>query len=329
MEFFLDRRSDVPLRRQIRATIQYHITCGELTVGALLPSVRDLAEQLNVAPMTISQVYADLKREGMIETRTGAGTFVVDSAQAQLANRVEVGELHRALDDLIDRAEAQGMGLYELRSLINARLAHRASVGRQASLFVAGLFADATRSYARAVSAVIGGGATVQPATVDRLQTDPDLRARANSADLVVTFSSLRAQVALMVPNAKVVAIRFIPSEATRLALASLDPVARIAAVSTTAEFLPILLSGVQRFAAHCRDLVDLTMDDPNAARLLADRDVVIHATGAEGVAAKARSGAVLVEYRHIPDPGDIERLVMPLVREGGADIAAQGKETA
>jgi hypothetical protein len=88
---------------------------------------------------------------------------------------------------------------------------------------------------------------------------------------------------------------------------------ARVGVVSRFADFSPVLNLGVRRFAAHVRDIVAVNLDDPQIAAVLADCDAVILATGADE-APLAKPGAPRIEYRHIPDPGDIDRLVMPLV---------------
>src|SRR5438105_6419473 len=98
MEFSVDRDLPVPLRTQLQGLIEYGIACGELTAGELLPSVREMAERIGVAPMTVSQVYADLKTAGLIETRPGSGSFVTGSGRGRLVTRPEAGELHHRLD---------------------------------------------------------------------------------------------------------------------------------------------------------------------------------------------------------------------------------------
>src|SRR4051812_48989906 len=100
MEFFIDRELPVPLRAQLHGLIEYGIACGELLPGETLPSVRELAEKIGVAPMTVSQVYADLKVAGLVDARPGSGTFVTDSLQARLAERNDAGELHRRIDQV-------------------------------------------------------------------------------------------------------------------------------------------------------------------------------------------------------------------------------------
>ena len=66
----LDRSLPVPLGLQLRGLVEYGIACGEFRPGDRLPSVRDLAEEVGVAPMTVSQVYRDLKAAGLIEGRS-------------------------------------------------------------------------------------------------------------------------------------------------------------------------------------------------------------------------------------------------------------------
>ena len=314
MDFNIDRELQVPLRLQIKGTIEYGIACGELGVGEPLPSVRELAEQVGVAPMTVSQVYRDLKKEGLIETRPGAGTYVADSFRARVAAQPNIVSLHRQIDDLIDNALNMGIRTADIGALVNARLHYRASIGRRISVVMVGLFPEATSSYAKFIANRLGGNATVEPMTIDAIQRQPELRSRAGSADLALTFANRHREVSALLPNTKTVSIRFIPSEEARLALASIDPMARIVAVSRFPDFLSILKSGVQRFAAHNQNITAGTIGDANLGELLADADVVVYATGAETVLTQARPDTKAIEYRHTPDPGDIENLVRPFI---------------
>jgi len=326
MDFQIDRDHPTPIRAQIKGMIEYGIACGDLTVGKALPSVRELAEELGVAPMTVSQVYRELKNDGLIETRPGAGTFVADSFQARLAARSDIVTLHRHIDALIDMAAGMGIRGSDLASMINARLSYPASIGRCASVVIVGLFAEATVSYARYIAARVGGSASVEPLTIDMIQRDSDARARAGSADLVVTFAKREREVASLLPNTPIVSIRFIPSEATRMALASLDPMAHVAVVSLFPDFLPIIKSGVRRFASHVRDIEAANMDDAHLDELLAGRDVIVFSTGAEEVVKRAKPGTHSIEYRHTPDPRDIEQLIMPFVSLSVPDDSEERK---
>ncbi|MBI1170446.1 GntR family transcriptional regulator [bacterium] len=310
----IDRKSNLSLRQQLKGALEHAITFGEWPIGSSLPSVRDLALQADVAPMTVAKVYAELKAAGLIETRSGSGTFVADSAQARLASGSEMLRLRGAIDAVIDQAINLGAAPEDLAGLIHARVTARLALGRRQFIAMVGLFADATASYAQRVADQVGDHAFVEATTLDQITADPAYQKRLQGADIVLTFSNLQAAVTAALPGVPILSIRFIPSEATRMALASIDPMAKVGVVSRFADFLPVLTLGVRRFAAHVRDIVAANLDDPDIAALLADCDAVVLATGADAAARLAKPGAPRIEYRHIPDPGDIDRLVMPLL---------------
>jgi len=67
---------------QIHAQIRGLITTGALAAGERLPSVRQLAADLDVAPGTIAKVYKQLEEERLVESRVGSGTRVSRHASA-------------------------------------------------------------------------------------------------------------------------------------------------------------------------------------------------------------------------------------------------------
>lgn len=69
--FTLSPQSGVPIYRQLVEQIRRLIAGGQLAPGAELPSVRDLALQYAVNPMTISKAYALLETEGLLERNRG------------------------------------------------------------------------------------------------------------------------------------------------------------------------------------------------------------------------------------------------------------------
>ena len=314
MKVQIDRKSGISLRLQLKGAIEEGISFGELPIGSSLPSVRDMAVQAAVAPMTVAKVYAELKASGLVETRSGSGTLVADSPTARMASGAEMARLRAAIDEVTDLAIGLGARPEDIPGLINARVSARLAQGRRKCVVMVGLFADATTSYAHRVAAQVGDQAVVEATTLDQIEADPDRGKRLRGADLVLTFANLQAAVTAVIPGVPILSIRFIPSEATRMALASIDPMARVALVSRFADFMPVLTLGVRRFAAHVRDVVAANLDDPGIGALLADCEVVVLATGADAAAAMANPGALRIEYRHIPDPGDIDRLVMPLL---------------
>ncbi|MGA2502394.1 MAG: GntR family transcriptional regulator [Tepidisphaeraceae bacterium] len=76
LELSIVTGSAVPIYRQIIDQICQALARGELAAGEQMPSVRALAERLLVNPNTIARTYADLVRDGILETQRGRGVFV-------------------------------------------------------------------------------------------------------------------------------------------------------------------------------------------------------------------------------------------------------------
>jgi GntR family transcriptional regulator len=76
IRFRVDGRSGVPPYLQIVRQVRQALRMGVLTVGDQLPSVRDVVAATAVNPNTVLKAYRDLEREGLVEARTGHGTFV-------------------------------------------------------------------------------------------------------------------------------------------------------------------------------------------------------------------------------------------------------------
>lgn len=74
--FALDRDAGQPLCAQIIQRLRGDITAGVLPRGTRLPSTRQLARDLRVSRITVTNAYAELEADGLIETRAGSGTFV-------------------------------------------------------------------------------------------------------------------------------------------------------------------------------------------------------------------------------------------------------------
>ncbi len=70
----IDMSNDIPIYQQIRNQIVFGVAKGELKYGDSLPTVRQLAEDLGVNPMTVNKAYSMLKNEGtiIIDRRHGA-----------------------------------------------------------------------------------------------------------------------------------------------------------------------------------------------------------------------------------------------------------------
>jgi GntR family transcriptional regulator len=74
--FNINTGSNTPIYKQITDQVRLAVAKGKVAVGDQLPSVRALAEDLVVNPNTVARAYADLMREGLLESRSGRGVFI-------------------------------------------------------------------------------------------------------------------------------------------------------------------------------------------------------------------------------------------------------------
>ena len=72
----VDQRDATPIYSQIERGLRAAIAAGRLKLGDQLPTVRQLAVELSVNANTVARVYADLERQGVLETRRGVGSFI-------------------------------------------------------------------------------------------------------------------------------------------------------------------------------------------------------------------------------------------------------------
>lgn len=72
----IDPASPVPIWRQIEEGVTNLVTAGALSPESALPSVRELARELRVNPLTVQKAYRRLTDNGVLQVRRGEGTYV-------------------------------------------------------------------------------------------------------------------------------------------------------------------------------------------------------------------------------------------------------------
>ncbi len=98
-----------PIYRQLRDCVVAMILDGVLKEGDPLPSVRNVAAEYRVNPLTVLKSYQELVDEDLVEKRRGLGMFIKDGARNQLLE----GERQKFLEEEWPRISAniQRLGL--------------------------------------------------------------------------------------------------------------------------------------------------------------------------------------------------------------------------
>jgi len=79
-----DWTDDQPIYRQLKDKVVTAILEGALAEGEALPSVRNVAVDMQINPITASKAYQELVMDGLVEKRRGLGMFVIDGARSKL-----------------------------------------------------------------------------------------------------------------------------------------------------------------------------------------------------------------------------------------------------
>lgn len=121
MEIIIAHQSDTPIYEQIVAQIRSAIFEGTLHDGEKLPSIRSLANDLQVSVITTKRAYTDLEEQGFIETIQGRGSFVAGGNKAFLQEQ-QRRSIEALLTKAIAEAENAGIDGAELREMLDVLL---------------------------------------------------------------------------------------------------------------------------------------------------------------------------------------------------------------
>lgn len=105
---------DVPIYRQLRERVVAMILDHALNEGDALPSVRTVAADYQINPLTVSKAYQELVNENIVEKRRGLGMFVNEGAREALLQTERTQFLRNEWPALRARLERLGLDLETL-----------------------------------------------------------------------------------------------------------------------------------------------------------------------------------------------------------------------
>ncbi len=121
MHIHIQPTDELPIYKQIVSQVRDGVASKRIQPGEKLPSQRDLAQQLVIAPLTVKKAYDQLELDGVIETRRGQGTFIT-AAPPVLSPADRRERMRTAVRRLVTDAWASGMPEDELIALIREEI---------------------------------------------------------------------------------------------------------------------------------------------------------------------------------------------------------------
>ncbi|WP_042196836.1 GntR family transcriptional regulator [Paenibacillus camerounensis] len=117
MNILISSTSGEPIYAQIVTQIRQLILQGELGAGTPLPSIRQLAKELQISVITTKRAYEELEREGLINSIVGKGSFV-SGADQEFIKEQRLRILELKLKEVIEESRQLGLSYGELTEML-------------------------------------------------------------------------------------------------------------------------------------------------------------------------------------------------------------------
>jgi len=117
LQFEINPTSGVPIYRQIVDQILALVAGGVLREGQLLPSVRQVAREASVNPMTVSKAYSRLEAEGVVRRVRGQGMEVLPPSQNGTLDQRKA-QFRETIGPALHRARQLGLNQKQIRDVI-------------------------------------------------------------------------------------------------------------------------------------------------------------------------------------------------------------------
>lgn len=297
----LSHHSDMPIYRQIVAQLTFMIETGALSDGERLPSTRLLADNLHINRNTVAHAYAELRDQGLVESRRRSGMVVVGSEQARSSSAAR-DRAREVLEEAARECIALGLEPAEIQSLV-MNFAVRAEGDLLKVSFVE-CNADRSKYFATELGEHLG--MSVRPLVLGEF--DPE----AERPDLVLTTFYHLAEVRALMrrPKTEVVAIVVAPHVQTLVQIAQV-PKNRTVGIwySTEDQAVSIRDSLTQSGITNVRVLEGTTTPDVKGV------DLVVIPSELPQLKEKLEGKVRVIEYGNVLDAASI-RMVAEVVQE-------------
>ncbi len=118
MNIVISNQSGVPIYEQIKEQIKRAVLSGDLTENAPLPSLRQLARDLQVSLVTTTRAYSELELEGFVQTMPGKGVYV-KKINDDFIREKYVKETEKALSAAVQSGKLAGLSVNDLHRILD------------------------------------------------------------------------------------------------------------------------------------------------------------------------------------------------------------------
>jgi len=118
MKIIVSNSSPDPIYEQVARQVKAQIISGELGEGESLPSIRRLAQDLQISVITTKRAYEELEKEGFVDTVEGKGSFVA-MQNKELLREKKMKIVEEKLTEAVEEARLLGISRAELEEMLS------------------------------------------------------------------------------------------------------------------------------------------------------------------------------------------------------------------
>lgn len=117
MKIIISNSSQEPIYEQIVKQIKNSIIRGDLVGGDSLPSIRNLAQELQISVITTKRAYEELEKAGFIETVQGRGSYV-SSQNKEFLREKRIRIIEERLTEVVEESKTLNLSFEEIIEIL-------------------------------------------------------------------------------------------------------------------------------------------------------------------------------------------------------------------
>ena len=277
-----DQNNGIPIYKQIGDCIKAAIDDGILLAGYKLPTVRELAEEINVSTGTVKHAYEYLEQLGVIEMLQGKGSFVLGAEEDNFSRK---DKAMTALDELFSKLEKLGFTPREMEIYIDLKLKGLEEKYDFVKIAAIDCNPESLQIIERQISR-IGYAETA----VFGLNHLPDIAEKLNSDyDLVLTTSTHYGEVEPYIKNPQCLGVMaLMPSTRTVIRLAKIPELWNVGVVCASDTFSRVVRENCMVIGDWAERMTTVLFGNPQKLKsFLKNKDAIIIPEGYDAFASR------------------------------------------
>lgn len=316
----LDRKSKIPFYIQIKEQIKKMIQEGLLTQGEQLPTERELSETLNISRNTVSTAYEELKREHIIDSSPGRGTFVALNNKGMNIKipQDKIEKYGTMIEKIIEEALQEDLTPDEILAICKDKVKKRKKLLKKTKVAFIECNYEQLSYFSNRLE--LGIGINVHPFLLDDIYKNiPAFLRQLNDIDLVVTTFFHIPEVEKIIGGKKqVLAISLDPQIESMVRIARLPEGSKVALVCISDRFAEGVKKSLENVNITGINLkYTTTKDMKKLQKFIKDVDAIIVSPGRKrDVEVLVKNKDIpIIEFVYVPDKGSLHNLRMKIIK--------------